>query len=115
MKTNKKLRVLKNDVLYFHIVKYWDNENGNSYFCFNQGYIIRKGRRMYLTDWGSLNITNWKPNMSHYCGGEDMYNIAKRWLNENSNLDIVYMSDHQNIIVSEQWMDKKDYKRLTKH
>jgi hypothetical protein len=115
MKTTiKKLRVLKNDVLYFHIIKYWDKQNGNTYGCFNQGYVIRKGQRLFLTDWGSLNITNWKPNVSNYIGGEDSYNIAKQWLNKNSNLEISYMSDYPQIIISDEYLDKKQYNRLTK-
>jgi len=110
----KKLRVLKNDVIYFHIVRYWDKLNGNTYACFNQGYIIRKGQRLYLSDWGSLWATNWKPNISQYVGSQDSYSLVKQWLNKNSNLDIYYMSDFPNIIVSDEYMSNKEYKRLTK-
>lgn len=106
----KKLRVLKNDVLYFHIIKYWDKTNGNTYAAFNKGYIVRKGKRIYLTD---LNCKNWITNNSKYCGGIDSYNIVKYWLNDNSNLKIGYMSDFHNIIVSDEYLSSKDYNRIT--
>ncbi len=107
----KKLRILKNDTIYFHIIKYLDKVNGNTYSCFNQGYIIRKGQRIYLSD---QDLQNWEANKSTYCGGEDAYNLVKQWLNNNSNLDVRYMSDHHNVIVSSEYLNKKEYKNLTK-
>ena len=109
MKTQK-LRILKNDIIYFHIIKYWDKVNGNTYSCFNQGWINRKNARFYLSD---MRITNYKSNVSSYTGGEHSHVIVKRWLNENSNLDIRHMSDFPNVIVSEEYLDRKQYNNLT--
>jgi hypothetical protein len=107
MKTQEtKLRILKNDVVYFHLA---DNFDGNNTVkCFINGFIIRKGKRIYLTD---LNITNWKPLQS-FNSYADYYSDAKEWINKNTNLQIRYISDYHNIIVSGETVTKKEFKQL---
>jgi hypothetical protein len=103
----KNLRINKNDVVYFHLYRYRDS-NANTYNMFTQGFIVRKGERMYLTD---LGVNGWKPRESFY-GYDDEYSIVKEWLNKHSNLNITYMSEYPNIIVSSEWVKAKDFNRM---
>ena len=105
----KKLRINKYDVIYFHIFRYFDKVYGNTYNMFGECYLIRKGERKYFSDMLSDQV--WKPYNSFY-GYGDAYQYAKEWLNKNSNLNVVYVSDHKNIIVSSEYKTAREFKRL---
>lgn len=103
----KKLKVNKNDVLYFHILRH--KPDSNTYNMFGECYLIRKGERKYFSDMLPEDV--WKPYKSFY-GYGDCYRYVKEWLNKNSNMDIIYFSDHKNIIISSEYITSKEFERL---
>ena len=112
----KKLRVLKNDVLVFHLNSTIDKKNVNTYKCFSGSYIIRKQKysskltRVYFSD---MNLLNWNPYKS-FPSYDSPYDIVKQWLNENSNLEIRYMSDFPNIVAFERDLMPRAYNSIIK-
>lgn len=108
----KKLRVNKNDVVYFHLFRWIDKANANTYNMFGECFIVRKGQRKYFSDMLSDEV--WKPYKSFY-GYDDHYAIAKQWLNDNSNLNMRYISDYPNVIVSSEYINTKDFNKLKRN
>ena len=103
----KKLRINKYDVIVFNLIRARDQVNGNTYTMFGECYIIRKGQRKYFSDMLSDQI--WKPYKYEYSYG-DMYDIAKSWINKNSNVEIRYLSDFQRLVCAEKWVTYKELK-----
>ena len=103
----KKLRINKYDVIVFNLIRARDQVNSNTYTMFGECYIIRKGQRKYFSDMLSDQI--WKPYKYEYNYG-DMYDIAKSWINKNSNVEIKYLMDFQRLICAERWVTYKELK-----
>ena len=121
----KNLRVLKKDILVFKINSTIDKANANTYKCFSSAYIIREAfklnystgnyeKKMIRIYFSELKPKGWNPYKKFYSYA-NCYDIVKDWLNDNSNLNIKYMSDFQNIVCYENEYPQKDFNNIIKH
>jgi hypothetical protein len=104
----KTIKINKNDVIYLNYARYRDS-NGNTYNFLFQSFIVRKNQRLYFSD-----LMEPAKLYKKFYGYGDIWQYAKRFLNENTSLDIHYFSDFPGVIVSETWMQRREFTRLIK-
>ena len=99
-----KLRFNKNDVLIFNAYTSSADRNGNRYQTRGSIYLIRKGQRLFINDFGGWN------NLSGLAFGDDQ--MVKQFMHEFFGIEIRWISDYPNIVTSVEEVSIRDFNRI---